>query len=268
MDKITMLGTGHAMTVDCFNTCFVYENECGKMLVDTGGGQQLVRQLRKAHISAADISHVFLTHRHTDHFLGLPWLLRMRMQDLETHPLEILTHAELCKSAEALLGLVLPEALKYLGKGLTITSVGHGEEKTVLGRDIQFYDTGSERCKQYGFVMTLADGGKFVFNGDVPYCEANKEIMCNAKWLMHEAFRLQDDWGIENGEGVRQAPKKGHSSVFEVAGYAAQLAAECLILVHGGDNDLEHRKARYIAEATRQFSGPILAPDDFDVIEL
>ena len=40
MDRITMLGTGHAMVFACFNTCFVYENENGKMLAE---GPVLVR---------------------------------------------------------------------------------------------------------------------------------------------------------------------------------------------------------------------------------
>ena len=76
MEKITMLGTGHAMVFACFNTCFVYENENGKMLVDTGGGGQLLSQMRKAGIDDSEISAIFISHRHTDHILGLPWLFR------------------------------------------------------------------------------------------------------------------------------------------------------------------------------------------------
>ena len=39
MEKLTLLGTGHALTLDCYNTCFTLENSEGEhLLVDTGGG--------------------------------------------------------------------------------------------------------------------------------------------------------------------------------------------------------------------------------------
>ncbi len=45
MEKIIMLGTGHAMTLDCFNTCFVLQNNRQEnILVDTGGGLQIIKQ--------------------------------------------------------------------------------------------------------------------------------------------------------------------------------------------------------------------------------
>lgn len=36
MEKLNILGTGHAMTLDCYNTCFTLENnEVEDILVDT-----------------------------------------------------------------------------------------------------------------------------------------------------------------------------------------------------------------------------------------
>ena len=37
MEKLNILGTGHAMTLDCYNTCFTIENNEGEhILVDKG----------------------------------------------------------------------------------------------------------------------------------------------------------------------------------------------------------------------------------------
>lgn len=42
VEKLNILGTGAAMTLDCYNTCFTLENNEGEhILVDTGGGLQL-----------------------------------------------------------------------------------------------------------------------------------------------------------------------------------------------------------------------------------
>lgn len=256
-DRITMLGTGHAVTSKCFNTCFVYENENGKMLVDTGGGQQLIFRLREAGVGPEDISCVFLTHRHTDHLLGLPWLLRIKMHGPAVQPLEIISHPELCRAAQSLLTLLFPELPENIGKEIRFTPVDHGEKLERMGREFTFYDTGADTAKQFGFALTLSGGGSFVFNGDVPYCETNRELMRDARWLMHEAFCLEEE---------KKGRMKHHSSVAGAAENAARLNAEKLILVHGSDK--ENRKAVYTAEASRHFSGEIFVPDDLECIQL
>lgn len=44
MEKLNILGTGHAMTLDCYNTCFTLENNDGEhILVDTGVGLQIIK---------------------------------------------------------------------------------------------------------------------------------------------------------------------------------------------------------------------------------
>lgn len=260
MDKITMLGTGHAMTMECFNTCFVYESEQGKMLVDTGGGQQVLVRLRRAGIKAQELDCVYVTHLHTDHLLGLPWIVRACGKNAEGKPpLEIIAHGELCKTVRSLLLLVFPELEEEWDSRIRLTAVEHGEELVRCGRKFRFYDAYSDRCSQYGFVMELENGGKLVFNGDVPRDERNHALMEGAKYLMHEAFCLE-----EEGRGRL----RGHSSVAQTAQYAADLKAENLILIHGGDQDILHRKEKYTEEAKRHYTGPVFVPDDMEVLDL
>lgn len=54
--KLTMLGTGNAVVTECYNTCFVLEDEERTQedryfLVDGGGGNGLLHQLKEAGIS-------------------------------------------------------------------------------------------------------------------------------------------------------------------------------------------------------------------------
>ena len=46
--NITMLGTGNAMVTECYNTCFVLQDGEKHLLVDGGGGNTLLRQLKQA----------------------------------------------------------------------------------------------------------------------------------------------------------------------------------------------------------------------------
>ena len=68
--KLTMLGTGNAMVTQCYNTCFILSRENQYFLVDGGGGNGLLKQLKAAKINWKDIRRIFLTHRHIDHLRG------------------------------------------------------------------------------------------------------------------------------------------------------------------------------------------------------
>lgn len=278
MEKITMLGTGHAMTFKCYNTCFVYENENGKMLVDTGGGNQLLGQMQSAGINSQDIKAVFISHKHTDHLMGLFWLFR----GPGTSGMEIYLHEDLMNVVLGVLKLLYPDSFDTFTKNNSFITVKHGDEAEILGRKFRFLDLNSPNVTQYGFVMTMEDGGKFAFHGDVPFEEGNRAELTGMKYLMHEAFNLESDKGFgmpgapggpPPGPGGPMSPdgkprKMGHSTVKQAASYAQSLKAENLILVHGSDNDIENRKAKYIAEASEEYTGVIYAPNDLEVIEL
>ena len=74
--KITMLGTGNAMCVRCYNTCFCLHSPQSLLMVDAGGGNGIFRQLHRARIPFEDIHHLFVTHTHTDHIMGVVWMIR------------------------------------------------------------------------------------------------------------------------------------------------------------------------------------------------
>lgn len=43
---LTILGTGNAVTTECYNTCFVLHESNQYFLVDGGGGSQILHQLK------------------------------------------------------------------------------------------------------------------------------------------------------------------------------------------------------------------------------
>ena len=78
--KLTMLGTGNALVTKCYNTCFTIHTPQTMLLVDAGGGNGILAQLEKAEIKLGDVHHVFITHAHTDHIIGVLWVLRIFIQ--------------------------------------------------------------------------------------------------------------------------------------------------------------------------------------------
>lgn len=79
-NQITMLGTGNATVSQIYNTCFLLQTSSTLMLVDAGGGNGILSQLKKVNVQISDIHHLFVTHAHTDHVLGVIWVIRMVAQ--------------------------------------------------------------------------------------------------------------------------------------------------------------------------------------------
>mgnify|MGYP004530493475 FL=1 len=75
--KLTMLGTGNALVTECYNTCFVVEEKEEYFMVDGGGGNTVLRQLKEAGIDWKKIKTIFVTHKHIDHIMGIIWMMRM-----------------------------------------------------------------------------------------------------------------------------------------------------------------------------------------------
>ncbi len=78
--KITMLGTGNAMVTECYNTCFLISSGGRNFLIDGGGGNTILRQLKYAGYECMDIDEIFITHKHIDHLLGVIWVVRAACQ--------------------------------------------------------------------------------------------------------------------------------------------------------------------------------------------
>lgn len=97
--RLTMLGTGEAEAIKCYNTCFILEEKGEYLLVDGGGGNQLFNQLIKAGVDWKDIKNIFVTHKHTDHLFGIIWLLRVICESLSRQVYEgdvnVYVHEEL-----------------------------------------------------------------------------------------------------------------------------------------------------------------------------
>ena len=66
-----MLGVGNGGTLQLYNTCFVIQNLNGNFLVDTGGSIEIIKRLNEVNIDYKTIKHIFISHSHTDHVLGL-----------------------------------------------------------------------------------------------------------------------------------------------------------------------------------------------------
>jgi len=261
---ITMLGTGNALVTHSFNTCFVLQSSGGsRLLVDTGGGNGILTQLERAHIDRGSLSHLFITHAHTDHILGAIWLIRITLQRPNPPQLHIYSHRRVLRLLQLFTEELLPKKLTAkMADRILLHELTDGDTFNVGDIRLQCFDIHSTKEKQFGFKAWLPDGQCLVCLGDEPYNEANHSYAVGADWLMSEAFCLYADWD-------RFKPyEKHHSTALDAARLAQQLGARNLILYHTEDQTLTTRKQKYTEEAQHVYQGPVFVPDDLEVIHL
>ena len=193
--KLTILGTGNATVTDCYNTCFVLSEEHRHFLVDAGGGNQILRILKKTNIPLEEIHDIFITHEHIDHLLGLFWLIRMIGQNMNQGKYEgkvrIYCHSGLIPTITTIAELtIMKKVTKHLGGRIQLIPLESGDTKQILGCEVTFFDIGSTKARQFGFTLKTADGKKLSCCGDEPYNPCEEEYVRDSDWLMHEAFCL------------------------------------------------------------------------------
>ena len=262
-----MLGTGNATVTQCYNTCFVLQENDRYFLVDGGGGNGLLHQLEAAHLNWQDMRTLFVTHKHVDHLLGILWMVRMICQNMSRGNYEgeavIYGHEEgirLIRSMSEM--LFAKKEVQYLDERLHLIPVADGEEKEILGRKVTFFDIQSTKAKQFGFMLGLHSGKKLSCLGDEPCTPRGRKYAAGSGWLLSEAFCLYADRD-------RFKPyEKHHSTALDAGKTAATLHARNLIIYHTEDDSLPSRQKAYAAEAALNFSGHIVVPDDLDTIAL
>ena len=274
MDKITtqitMLGTGNATVSQIYNTCFVLQTSSTLMLVDAGGGNGILSQLKKVNVLISDIHHLFVTHAHTDHVLGVIWVIRMVAQCKGYEGLlHVYGNDKVMKVIKTIIDMILAKKqLAKVAERVVFHQLEDGDCFEVGDMKLECFDIQSTKEKQFGFRAELPssdESGKplvLACLGDEPYNEQNRRYIVGADWMMCEAFCLYAD------RDTFKPYEKCHSTALDAGKLAEELGVKNLILYHTEEKTLANRKENYTREAAKNFKGRIFVPDDLEVIEL
>ena len=274
MDKtttqITMLGTGNATVSQIYNTCFVLQTPSTLMLVDAGGGNGILAQLKKINVQISDIHHLFVTHAHTDHVLGGIWVIRMVAQCKGYEGLlHVYGNDKVIKVIKTIIDMILAKKqLAKVAERVVFHQLEDGDCFEVGDMKLECFDIQSTKEKQFGFRAELPSSDEsdkplvLACLGDEPYNEQNRRYIVGADWMMCEAFCLYAD------RDTFKPYEKCHSTALDAGKLAEELGVKNLILYHTEEKTLTNRKENYTREAAENFKGRIFVPDDLEVIEL
>ncbi len=269
-NQITMLGTGNATVSQIYNTCFLLKTPSTLMLVDAGGGNGILAQLKKVNVLISDIHYLFVTHAHTDHVLGVIWVIRMVAQCKGYEGLlHVYGNDKVMKVIKTIIDMILAKKqLAKVAERVVFHQLEDGDCFEVGDMKLECFDIQSTKEKQFGFRAELPssdESGKplvLACLGDEPYNEQNRRYIVGADWMMCEAFCLYAD------RDTFKPYEKCHSTALDAGKLAEELGVKNLILYHTEEKTLANRKENYTREAAENFKGRIFVPDDLEVIEL
>ncbi len=268
MRQLIFLGTGAAMATECYNACFLVRTPDGEyFLTDAGGGNGILRQMKRADVPFEHLRGLFVTHGHSDHILGAVWVIRriasLMNKDIYAGEFHLYCHDVACEIIEMMAQMLLTRSeLSQYGKRILLHEIHDGEQVNFLNMKLTAFDIRSRKAKQFGYRLRFANRRTLVCLGDEPYNERCRTYVEKADWLVSEAFCLDAD-----AERFRPH-EKGHGTVREAAISAEKLSVKNLVLFHTEDTAMDSRKERYTAEAAEHFKGGVFVPDDLDRIDI
>lgn len=266
MDKIIMLGTGNGGTIDLYNTCFVIKNENGNFLIDTGGSIEIIKRLNQVDIDYKSIRHIFISHGHTDHILGIFWLFKRISRNVMhgdiKEKINLYCNDTVYESIKEVAKYILPEKLMNAIYSIVDFKVlNDGDKYNINGIDYTFFDIQAKGTKQFGFECSLNDK-RLAFLGDETLNPNLYDRIKGFDYVMHEAFCLDSE------ENIFHAYEKNHSTTKSVSEVMNTLEVKNLILYHTEESHKEKRKELYTKEAQEFFDGNVIVPNDLEIIEI
>jgi ribonuclease Z len=298
--SIIFLGTGGSWpSVKRNVTSIAVKRASEVILFDCGEGTQ--RQLQKSSLSYMQISKIFITHFHGDHFLGLPGLIQtMQLNDRDV-PLHIYGPKGLDTLLDQLmsLGYFKPnyqvisheidegDELKFEGYSIDVIRVNHGVPSLAYSLVEGMRPGKFDKPKalelgipegplfsrlQKGEIITLKNGKKITPSMVLgPARKGRKIVFSGDTTPLDKMIKFANDADVLIHEATFDselediAGEYGHTTAAQAAEIAKKAKVKKIFLIHISPRYIDNKKI--IIDARKVFKNSFV-PKDFEEIEI
>lgn len=220
--KITFLGSGDAFgSGGRFNTCILLELEHGKCLLDCGASSLIA--MRKYRINPNEISTIFITHLHGDHFGGIPFfILDAQMVSKRTAPLTIAGPLGTRQRILDLMEVMFPGSSKTTQKfTLDILEMDTESLLQINGIEVISYPVSHPSGSPSTALRLTVEGKVIAYTGDTEWVASLVSVAREADLLITEACFFDEKI-------------KYHLDFQTIMAHREELQAKRLVLTHMG----------------------------------
>lgn len=257
MIQLTFLGVGGAMASHPADNHTALVARQGQLTLLLDCGPTIMRQLERVGMTVGDPTHVYLSHQHGDHILGLPMLLLNRVLFWRERPLYVIAEPAVLALAQQLVQIAYPDLDSEMFPVVRYVALQPGESAELPAAAGVRWQLAAGRHSVPTWAVRLDfPEGSLVYTSDTGRSEEIARLAVGVDTLVHEAY-------------FSEPPEKtydNHSVTADAAALAQRAAVKTLALVHRLHPDPENAPA-YLAAAASNFSGAILVPQPGDTYQ-
>jgi ribonuclease BN (tRNA processing enzyme) len=267
--QVRLLGTGGAANEGRHQACLLIgwgdERAGGRLLLDTGSGLDVVRQLIAAGCTPTAVRDIFVSHQHVDHVGGLEplllWSIIRSFRERGGPPdqaTRVYGEPRVLADIRRLLDAIASAAPRLFGDRLQLVPmadsarvpVGEGGQLTTFLVDHQPREGGAMGC------LVELDGIRVAYSGDTRPARRLIEAARDVDVLVHEVGGLDGH--------AAEVHRQGHSTAGDAGRAARAAGVGRLVLSHV---PVEGLAASMVAEAQAAFGGPVELAADGQLLE-
>ena len=183
--EIVFLGVGEAFDETVPNNSHIVLSGT-TVLLDCG--YSVPAQLWKYNANPSFLDAIYISHRHADHYFGIPALLTRMWEEKRTEPLTIISQRGL--------DIIIRELIEYGYQGISekfqfkINYQTVEEHKAITFNELKL-EFAPTRHSVKNLAIKISDGKNTVcYSGDGMFSEETEKLYKNSDLVIHEAFYL------------------------------------------------------------------------------
>lgn len=274
--RLTLLGTGcPSVSTRRYGAAQLAERGDTRLLIDCGSG--VTQRLAEAGVKVAAIDALLITHLHSDHVVDLWQVLVSGWHQGRQRPLRLVVPPGFGRHVAAVEAAWAPERAQRLaferrpnpdGFAFAIEEIAPGARLAIGDIEVEAVAVDHRPVEPaLGFVLR-AGGLVAALSGDTRPCPALIEAARGCDLLVHEVFvhaAMPPVPGLRDPATI-SAVASYHTPSTDVGEVARAAGAGMLALTHIVPPDVD--PALLLADARRQYAGPILVGEDLLAIDV
>lgn len=248
--QVEFVGVGEAFDENLPNNSQILQWQNCRLLIDCG--YAVPHALWKMHADPEYLDAIYISHRHADHYFGLPSVLVRLSEDHREKPLIVFsaegTRSTLLEMIEYAYQGILPK-MKY---EIQFQEVKMSEP--LAFREALFeFAVSSHPVKNYAIAVSV-DGRKYAYSGDGNFNAHTRRLYHGCSLLVHDSYAF----GFE---------VQGHAQISELVKMAEEERVERLALTHI-ERHVRRTKLAELKDFVRNSSVDVIIPEPGDVLEV
>ena len=248
--KVEFVGVGEAFDETLTNNSQILQWGDTRLLIDCG--YSVPPALWKMHPDPEYLTAIYISHRHADHYFGLPSVLVRMAEDERRNALTVFCAEGTKQTLLEMIDYAYHAILPRIPYEVRFEEVTEGATREFHGAQMDFA-LSSHPVKNFAIRVSV-DGRTYAYSGDGNFNARTRDLYRSCSVLVHDAYSFQSD-------------VPGHGDIAELIPMAEQEGVKRLALTH---IQRSTRKNRFndIREFAKSFRVEVIIPEPGDVLDI